>query len=120
MWTSQLASQTGISAASGRLGGVQVEVEQRRSLILGAGHQVHAPIPRPHPTIRGHEVSPAIRLGAVSKRTRIDLALVLMAMAIVLNLVLLFSGETSPGWPLAAVILLGAAGASLLSQRREY
>ena len=30
------------------------------------------------------------------------------------------SGETSPGWPLAAVILLGAAGASLLSQRREY
>ena len=88
--------------------------------VLAAGHQVHPPLPRPHPTIRGHEVSPAIRLGAVSKRTRIDLALVLMAMAIVLNLVLLFSGETSPGWPLAAVILLGAAGASLLSQRREY
>ncbi|HSD22973.1 MAG TPA: hypothetical protein VLB79_01465 [Solirubrobacterales bacterium] len=54
------------------------------------------------------------------KRNRIDLALILMAIAIVLNLVLLFSGEASPGWLLAAVILLGAAGASLLSQRREY
>jgi hypothetical protein len=38
----------------------------------------------------------------------------------VLNLVLLFSGEDSPGWLLATVILLGAAGAALLSQRREY
>jgi hypothetical protein len=55
----------------------------------------------------------------VSKRTRIDLALILMSLAIVANLVLLFSGEDSPGWLLAAVILLGAAGASLLSQRRE-
>jgi MYXO-CTERM domain-containing protein len=43
-----------------------------------------------------------------------------MVVAIVVNLVLLFSGDTSPGWPLAAVILLGAAGAALLSQRREY
>jgi hypothetical protein len=58
--------------------------------------------------------------GPVSKRNRIDLALGLMAAAIVVNLVLLFSGEDSPGWLLAAVILLGAAGASLLSQRREY
>lgn len=54
------------------------------------------------------------------RRTRINLALFLMAVAIVLNLVLLFSGDTAPGWPLAAVISLGAAGAALLSQRREY
>jgi len=56
----------------------------------------------------------------VPRRRRINLALVLMAIAIVLNLILLFGGETSPGWPLAAVILLGAAGAALLAQPREY
>jgi MYXO-CTERM domain-containing protein len=56
----------------------------------------------------------------VPQRSRINLALLLMVVAIVVNLVLLFSGDTSPGWPLAAVILLGAAGAALLSQRREY
>jgi MYXO-CTERM domain-containing protein len=56
----------------------------------------------------------------LARRTRINLALTLLAIAIVLNLVLLFSGDTSPGWPLAAVILLGAAGALMLSQRREY
>ena len=54
------------------------------------------------------------------RRQRINLALVLMAIAIVLNLILLFSGDASPGWPLAAVILLGGAGAALLAQRREY
>jgi MYXO-CTERM domain-containing protein len=43
-----------------------------------------------------------------------------MAIAVVINLVLLFSGDTSPGWPIAAVILLGAAGVALLSQRREF
>jgi MYXO-CTERM domain-containing protein len=64
--------------------------------------------------------SGADRLGSVARRTRINLALTLLAIAIVLNLVLLFSGDTSPGWPLAAVILLGAAGALMLSQRREY
>ena len=54
------------------------------------------------------------------RNSRVNLALWLMGIAIVLNLVLLFSGDTSPGWPIAAVILLGAAGAALLSQRREY
>lgn len=52
-------------------------------------------------------------------RRRLNLALTLMGLAIVMNIVLLFSGESSAGWPIAAVILLGAAGASLLSQRRE-
>ena len=60
------------------------------------------------------------RLRAVPQRERVNLALGLMAIAIVINLVLLFSGDTSPGWPIAAVILLGAAGAALLTQRREY
>ena len=54
------------------------------------------------------------------RSTRVNLALSLMAIAIVINVVLLFSGDTSPGWPIAAVILLGAAGAALLTQRREY
>jgi MYXO-CTERM domain-containing protein len=56
----------------------------------------------------------------VPRSSRVNLALVLMAIAIVLNLILLFSGDTSPGWPIAAVVLLGAAGAALLTQRREY
>ena len=54
------------------------------------------------------------------RRTRTNLALALITIAVVINLVLLFSGDTSPGWPIAAVIFLGAAGALMLSQRREY
>ena len=54
------------------------------------------------------------------RSSRFNLALSLMGIAIVINLILLFSGDTSPGWPIAAVILLGAAGAALLAQRREY
>jgi hypothetical protein len=53
------------------------------------------------------------------RSTRINLALAFMALAIVLNIILLFNGDTSPGWPIAAVIFLGASGALLLSQRRE-
>ena len=53
------------------------------------------------------------------RRTRINLAIVFMAVAIVLNIVLLFSGDTSAGWPIAAVVLLGTSAALLLSQRRE-
>jgi MYXO-CTERM domain-containing protein len=56
----------------------------------------------------------------VPRSTRVNLALSLMTIAIVINFVLLFSGDTSPGWPIAAVILLGAAGAALLSQRRDF
>ncbi|HKH41732.1 MAG TPA: hypothetical protein VKA41_07725 [Solirubrobacterales bacterium] len=48
-----------------------------------------------------------------------EFAIWLLGIAIVINLVLLFSGDTSPGWPLAAVILLGASAALMLSQRRE-
>jgi hypothetical protein len=53
------------------------------------------------------------------QRTRVNVAVWLLGIAIVINLVLLFSGDTSPGWPLAAVILLGASAALMLSQRRE-
>jgi MYXO-CTERM domain-containing protein len=56
----------------------------------------------------------------VPRSIRVNLALSLMGIAVVINLILLFSGDTSPGWPIAAVILLGAAGAALLAQRREY
>jgi MYXO-CTERM domain-containing protein len=55
----------------------------------------------------------------VPRSTRVNIALTFMGIAIVLNLILLFSEDTAPGWPIAAVILLGAAGAALLSQRRE-
>jgi MYXO-CTERM domain-containing protein len=55
----------------------------------------------------------------VPRSTRLNLALTFMGLAIVLNIVILFSDDTSPGWPIAAVILLGASGAALLSQRRE-
>ena len=55
----------------------------------------------------------------MSRKERVNLALLLLGVAIVLNFVLLFTGETSPGWPIASVILLGAAGAAVLSQRRE-
>jgi MYXO-CTERM domain-containing protein len=54
------------------------------------------------------------------RSTRVNTSLIFLGVAIVINLVLLFSGDTSPGWPIAAVILLGAAGALMLSQRRDY
>jgi hypothetical protein len=53
------------------------------------------------------------------RSTRINFALVLLAVAILLNIILLFSGDTSAGWPIAAVVLLGTSGALLLTQRRE-
>jgi hypothetical protein len=55
----------------------------------------------------------------VTQRTRVNLALMLLGVAIVLNIVLLFSGDSSAGWPIAAVILLGSSAALMLSQRRE-
>lgn len=51
--------------------------------------------------------------------TRINAAVVLLAVAIVLNIVVLMRGEESPGWPVAAIILLGAAALTLASERRE-
>lgn len=51
--------------------------------------------------------------------SRVRLAITLLAVAIVINLVVLVRGEESPGWPVAAMILLGVAALSLLAQRRE-
>jgi hypothetical protein len=50
---------------------------------------------------------------------RINAAIVLLSVAIVLNLIVLFRGEEAPGWSVAAIILLGAAGITLMVQRRE-
>jgi hypothetical protein len=59
----------------------------------------------------------------VPRSTRVNVALtfvgIFMGIAIVLNPILLFAEDTSPGWPVAVVILLGGAGAALLSQRRD-
>ena len=51
--------------------------------------------------------------------SRIRLAVVLLAAAIVINLVVLFRSEESPGWPVAAMVLLAVAALTLLSQRRQ-
>ena len=55
----------------------------------------------------------------MSRRQRLNLALILLTIAIVLNLIVLFTEDTSPGWPIAAVILLGASGVAMLSHRRD-
>jgi hypothetical protein len=51
--------------------------------------------------------------------TRVNVAIVLLATGIVFNLVVLFRGEESPGWPIAAIVFLTAAAMTLASQRRE-
>lgn len=54
----------------------------------------------------------------MNRKSRINLALVLLGSAIVFNIIILARGDESPGWPIAAVVLLGAAGVSLLAERR--
>jgi hypothetical protein len=51
--------------------------------------------------------------------SRTTAAIILLGAGIVLNLIILFRGEEAAGWPVAAIILLGAAGAAMVTQRRE-
>jgi len=51
--------------------------------------------------------------------TRVNVAVALLAVAVVVNVVVLFRGEESPGWPIAAIVFLTAAAMTLASQRRE-
>jgi hypothetical protein len=53
------------------------------------------------------------------RRQRIDFALALLGISFALNIAILIAGDTSPGWPLAVAILLGAAAFSLVAERRE-
>ena len=53
------------------------------------------------------------------RRQRIDLALALLAASFALNIAILVAGDTSPGWPVAVAVLLGAAAFSLVAERRE-
>jgi hypothetical protein len=55
----------------------------------------------------------------VFRSGRTNAAIVLLAVAVVLNIVILIRGDEAPGWPLAAIIFLGAAGAALMAGRRE-
>jgi hypothetical protein len=75
-------------------------------------------LPRPRPRVRLPQ-NQARRL-AVSRKSRINLALVLMGSGIVFNLIILARGDESFGWPLAAVILLSGAAITLLSERRGF
>jgi hypothetical protein len=51
-------------------------------------------------------------------KLRTRAALVLLTAAIILNFIILVRAEESAGWPVAAIVLLGAVGASLLTQQR--
>jgi hypothetical protein len=55
----------------------------------------------------------------VIRKLRLRLAIALLAAAIALNVVILIRGEESPGWPLAAIVLLAAAGISLVAEPRR-
>jgi hypothetical protein len=55
----------------------------------------------------------------VLRSFRLKAALVLLGSAIVFNIIILARGDESPGWPIAAIVLMSAAGISLLAERRE-
>jgi len=56
----------------------------------------------------------------MSMKNRRTAALILMSVGIVMNIIILVRGEESIGWPIAAIIFLGAASVALLAERRRY
>jgi hypothetical protein len=54
----------------------------------------------------------------LSRKSRINLALVLIGAGIVFNVIILVRGDESPGLPLVATLLLFGAAFSLLAERR--
>jgi hypothetical protein len=52
-------------------------------------------------------------------KARINIALVLLATGIVINLIILVRGDESPGLPIITIAFLCGAGISLLAERRE-
>ena len=71
------------------------------------------------PTLEPIQRPQSVRDAAMYRRPRIDLALALLAASFAVNIAILIAGDTSPGWPLAVAILLGAAAFSLIAERRE-
>jgi hypothetical protein len=55
----------------------------------------------------------------VSIKNRRTAALILMGVGIVVNIIILVRGEESVGWPVAAIVFLGAASVALLAERRR-
>ena len=55
----------------------------------------------------------------MSRKSRINLAVVLIAIGLVCNVIILARGDESPGLPLAATILLFVAAFALLAERRS-
>jgi hypothetical protein len=55
----------------------------------------------------------------VSRKSRINVAIVLISVGIVANVIILARGDESPGLPLLATLLLFGAAFSLLVERRS-
>jgi hypothetical protein len=53
------------------------------------------------------------------RKARMQIALALLGAAVILNIVILVRGEEAPGWPIAAILILGGLGASLVAERRR-
>jgi hypothetical protein len=62
----------------------------------------------------------ATREEHIVSKLRTRTAIVLLAGALILNVVILARGEESFGWPLAAIVLIGAVAIALVVERRPW